>query len=227
MLSNEIFSPKQKKFLEYIAQKSARHEMQIPPLSILSLELGMSVSSLREQMELARTIGLIEAHPRSGIRLKPYSFMPSVIKSLAYAVLSSEKLFYDYSDLRKNLEKVYFPKAIRLLTKENIVQMQELVIKAKQKLSSNPIQIPHPEHRQFHLSMYINLENDFVTSLLEAYWMMYETVGFDLYTDLAYLIKVWDYHERIVNLIAAGQFEQSYEFLIEHMELIKDLWRDN
>ena len=56
--------------------------------------------------------------------------------------------------------------------------------------------------------------------------MMYESIGLDLYTDLAYLIKVWDYHERIVNLIAAGQFEQSYEYLIEHMELIKDLWRE-
>ena len=227
MLSNEIFSPKQKKFLEYLSQKSVRGEMQIPPLSILSLELGMSVSSLREQMELARTIGLIEAHPRSGIQLLPYSFKPAVIKSLAYAILSSKKLFDDYSDLRKNLEKVYFPKAVRLLSKDNIIQMQELVKKAKKKLSSNPIQIPHPEHRQFHLSMYISLGNDFVTSLLEAYWMMYESVGLDLYADLAYLIKVWDYHERIVNLIAADQIEQSYEYMIEHMELIKDLWRDN
>lgn len=226
MLSDEIYSPKQKKFLEYLVQKSKRGEMQIPPLSILSAELGMSVSSLREQMELARTIGLIEAHPRSGIQLQPYSFKPAVIKSLAYAVLSSKKLFYDYSDLRKNLEKAYFPKAVRLLSKDNIIQMQELVKIAKKKLISNPIQIPHPEHRQFHLSMYMNLENDFVTSLLEAYWMMYESVGLDLYTDLAYLIKVWDYHERIVNLIAVGQFEQSYEFLIEHMELIKDLWRE-
>jgi len=226
MLSNEIFSPKQKKFLEFLTQKSARGEKQIPPLSILSRELGMSVSTLREQMEMARTIGLIEAHPRSGIELQPYSFKPSVIKSLAYAVMSSKKYFYDYSDLRKNLEKAYFPKAVRSLSKENIIQMQELVKIAKQKLSSNPIQIPHPEHRQFHLFMYKNLGNDFVTSLLEAYWMMYESIGLDLYTDLAYLIKVWDYHERIVNLIAAGQFEQSYEYLIEHMELIKDLWRE-
>ena len=227
MLSNEIFSPKQKRFLEYLAKKSARSEMQIPPLASLSHELGMSISSLREQMELARTIGLIEAHPRSGIQLQPYSFKPAVIKSLAYAVYSSKKLFDDYSDLRKNLEKVYFPKAVRLLSKNNIIQIQELVKLAKKKLCSNPIQIPNPEHRQFHLSMYINLKNDFVTSLLEAYWMMYESVGLDLYTDLAYLIKVWNYHERIVNLIAADQFEQSYEYLIEHMELIKDLWRDN
>ena len=226
MQSHEIFSPKQKKFLEYIAKRSERGEMQIPPLSILSRELGMSISTLREQMELARTIGLIEAHPRSGIQLQPYSFKPAVFKSLAYAVMSSKRLFDDYSELRRNLEKVYFPKAVRLLSNDQILQMQELVKKAKKKLGSNPIQIPHPEHRQFHLSMYVNINNDFVTSLLEAYWTMYESIGLDLYTDLAYLIKVWDYHERIINLIAEGQFEQSYEFLIEHMELIKNLWRD-
>jgi len=227
MQSNEIFSSKQKNFLEYLSKRSAMGEMQLPPLSILSLELGMSISTLREQMELARTLGLIEAHPRLGIQLQPYSFKPAVNKSLAYAVMSSKKSFDDYSDLRKNLEKAYFPKAVRLLSNDQIIQMQELVKRAKNKLGSNPIQIPHPEHRQLHLSMYINIENDFVTSLLEAYWTMYENVGLDLYTDLAYLMKVWDYHERIVNLIAAGQFEQSYEFLIEHMELIKNLWRDN
>jgi DNA-binding FadR family transcriptional regulator len=226
MLSNDVFSPKQKKFLEYLAQKSLRGEMQIPPLSTLSFELGMSVSSLRELMEMARTIGLIEAHPRSGIQLQPYSFKPAVLKSLAFAIMSNKKLFDDYSNLRKNLEKAYFPKAVRLLTKNNILEMKELVIAAKKKLSSNSIQIPHPEHRQLHLLMYVNLKNDFVTSLLEAYWMMYESVGLDLYTDLAYLIKVWDYHERIVGLIAEDQFEQSYEFMLEHMELIKDLWRD-
>ena len=226
MIENEIFSTKQKKFLTYLAQKTAKGDFQIPPLSILSLELGMSVSSLREQMELARTLGLIEAHPRSGIQLQPYSFKPAVIRSLAYAVMSNKKSFDEFSDLRKNLEKAYFPKAVRLLSIENIQQMQELVRNAKQKLTSNPIQIPHPEHRQFHLSMYINLGNDFVTSLLEAYWMMYESVGLDLYNDLAYLIKVWNYHERIVKLIEEGQFDQSFEFLVEHMELITDLRRE-
>jgi DNA-binding FadR family transcriptional regulator len=185
----------------------------------------MSVSSLREQMELARTLGLIEAHPRSGIKLQPYSFKPAVIRSLAYAIMSNKKAFDEYSDLRKNLEKAYFPKAVRLLSSENIFQMQVLVKQAKNKLGSNPIQIPHQEHRQFHLSMYINLGNDFVTSLLEAYWMMYESVRLDLYTDLAHLIKVWNYHERIVNLINDGQFDQSYEFLVEHMELITGLRR--
>jgi DNA-binding FadR family transcriptional regulator len=227
MIENEIFSPKQKKLITYLAQKSVKADFQIPPLSILCLELGMSVSALREQMELARTLGLIEAHPRSGIQLQPYSFKPTVIKSLAYAVMSNKKSFDDFADLRKNLEKAYFPKAVRLLSIENIHQMQELVRSAKHKLSSDPIQIPHPEHRQFHLSMYINLRNDFVTSLLEAYWMMYESVGLDLYTDLAHLIKVWNYHERIVNLIKEGHFDQSFEFLVEHMELITDLRRDS
>jgi DNA-binding FadR family transcriptional regulator len=227
MFENEIFTPKQKIFLSYLAKKAVKGDFQIPPLSILSQELGMSVSSLREQMELARTLGLIEAHPRSGIQLQPYSFKPAVIRSLAYSIMSNKKAFDEFSDLRKNLEKAYFPKAVRLLSSENILQMQVLVKHAKNKLGSNPIQIPHPEHRQFHLSMYINLGNEFVTSLLEAYWMMYESVGLDLYTDLAHLIKVWNYHERIINLINEGQFDQSYEFLVEHMELITDLRRKN
>ena len=220
---NQPFTQKQKKFLQYITDKKRKGENQIPSLLVLSKELNISSSTLREILELAKTLGLIEAHPRSGIELMPYSFKTPVIKSLGYAVMEDRKRFNEFSDLRIHLEKAYFKQAAELLSVDDIEKIKEYIRRAKEKLHSSPVQIPHPEHRQLHLSIYKNIKNEFVISLLQAYWMMYESIGLDLYTDLNYLMRVWDYHEKIVEAISRGKFECGFELLVEHMDMIKDI----
>ena len=220
---NQPFTHKQKKFLEYITDKKRKGENQIPALTALSKELNISSSTLREILELAKTLGLIEAHPRSGIELKHYSFKTPVIKSLGYAVMEDRNRFNEFSDLRIHLEKAYFKQAAELLSVDDIDNIKEDIRRAKEKLHSSPVQIPHPEHRQLHLSIYKNINNEFVISLLEAYWMMYESIGLDLYTDLNYLKRVWDYHEKIIEAISLGKVENGFELLVEHMDMIKDI----
>ena len=65
---------------------------------------------------------------------------------------------------------------------------------AQLKLSQDRIQIPHPEHRAFHLTIYSRLHNPFVLGLLEAYWDGYEAVELNTYADYGYLQEVWSYH---------------------------------
>lgn len=219
----QAFTPKQTKFLNYITEKKRNGDNQIPALTILGKELNISSSTLREILELAKTLGLIEAHPRSGIQLQPYSFKMPVIKSLGYALMEDRNRFDEFSDLRIHLEKAYFKQAVQLLSIKDIDEINELIIRAKDKLNSIPVQIPHPEHHQLHMSIYKNIQNEFVISLLEAYWMMYKSIGLDLYTDLKYLVRVWDYHGRIVEAISRGKFDQGYELLVEHMDMIKDI----
>jgi DNA-binding FadR family transcriptional regulator len=95
-----------------------------------------------------------------------------------------------------------------------------LVNQAQAKLMGDPIQIPHFEHRELHLTIYRRLDNPFVLGLLESYWDVYEAVGLDVYTDITYLERVWNYHQQIVEAICAGDITSGYQALIEHMELL-------
>ena len=54
-------------FVRYLAQHEEANGEQLPPLSGLSRELGVSIASLREQLEVARALGLVEVKPRYGI----------------------------------------------------------------------------------------------------------------------------------------------------------------
>jgi DNA-binding GntR family transcriptional regulator len=58
-----------------------------------------------------------------------------------------------------------------------------------------------------------------VTGLLEAYWDAYELVESNRYAEYAYLQNVWDYHERILDAICAGDYEMAKQAFVEHTEL--------
>ncbi|MBV6465273.1 MAG: hypothetical protein PGMFKBFP_00547 [Anaerolineales bacterium] len=95
--------------------------------------------------------------------------------------------------------------------------------RAWEKLRGNPIEIPHPEHRELHTVIYCRLNNPFVTGLLQAYWDAYEAVGLNVFTDYDYLTEVWTYHQKMVDAICEGEFDEGYKALIEHTDLIHQL----
>ena len=207
-------------FLRYLASRSPEEE-RLPSLADLSQELGISVATLREQLEVARVMGVVDVKPKTGIRKLPYTFKPSVRQSLQYAVAVSPENFIAFADLRQHIEQAYWFEAVSLLTPQDFEALRALIRKAQEKLRGVPVQIPHQEHRELHLLIYRRLNNPFVLGMLETYWELYEAVGLDVYTELNYLQHVWKYHEKMVDAICAGDFNAGYHALIDHMNLLQ------
>jgi DNA-binding FadR family transcriptional regulator len=211
-------------FLKYLAESangSGRSDPdRLPSLTDLSDEFGVSIASLREQLEVARALGFVEVRPRTGIRRLPYTFGPSVSESLSYAIALDRSHFDSYADLRKKVEANYWHEAVSLLNAEDKEQLEKLIALANDNLQGDPIQLPHKEHRQLHLTIFRHIDNPFVTGILEAYWDAYEEVGLSRYERLEYLEEVWRYHQRMVAAISAEEYEDGYKALIEHFDLI-------
>jgi DNA-binding FadR family transcriptional regulator len=221
MFRERTVSDSLSEFLRYLAQHEETNGQRLPTLTDLSHELGVSMASLREQLEVARALGLVEVRPRTGTKRLPYSFTPAVRQSLRYALLLNNENFRKYSELRNHIEGAYWFEAVQLLSKEDKQELQHLLARAKEKLNGNPIQVPHEEHRKFHMVIYQRLENPFVTGLLEAYWDAYEAVGLNVFTGgLSYLEEVWEYHTQMVEAICDGDYEAGYQALIQHTDLL-------
>jgi DNA-binding FadR family transcriptional regulator len=197
----------------------------LPPLEELSAELKISIGKLREQLEVARALGLVEVRPRTGIRLSEYGFLPAVRFSLLYALAGDPAQFEAFGALRHHVEASFWREAVALLTPQDHADLRELVRCAWAKLNGQPIQIPHAEHRDLHLIIFRRLNNPFVKGLLEAYWEAYEAVGLSLYSDYEYLREVWTYHEAIVDAIVAGEVDKGHALLVKHTSLLR--YRDN
>lgn len=223
MLRERTLPDSLSEFMRYLALHGDTGEQQLPALNELSRELGVSVASLREQLEVARALGLVEVRPRTGTKRLPYTFTPAVRQSLGYAITHDKTNFEAFADLRRHVEIAYWYEAVSLLTEVDYENLRTLMIKAWAKLRGNPIQIPHEEHRELHLGIYRRLNNPFVTGLLEAYWGAYEAVGFNFYTDINYLEEVWRYHQKMVDGICTQDFDSGYRALNEHTDLIYQL----
>ncbi|MEI6290876.1 MAG: FCD domain-containing protein [Chloroflexota bacterium] len=208
-------------FMQYLAAHSFSDE-NLPPLNTLSAELGVSVAILREQLEVARALGLVDVKPRTGIKPLPFTFLPAVRQSLGYAMAINKDNFEKFANLRQNLEAAYWYEAVGKLTREDQIVLEQLISDAWNKLNGRPVQIPHDEHKKLHLVIYSRINNSFVTGILEAYWEAYEAIGLNVFTDYNYLCSVWQYHEKMVDSIVAGDYTSGYKFLVEHTELLAD-----
>lgn len=207
-------------FLRYLAAHQEA-ERGLPALTELSRELGISVPALREQLEVARALGLVEVRPRTGVRRLPFSFAPVVRQSLGYALALRDGHFQEFSELRNHIEAAYWDEAVCKLTREDKQELQRLIDRAQGKLRSTPVQVPHEEHRKLHLLIYSRLNNPFVAGILEAYWDAYEAVGLNMYAgSIDYLHEVWQYHAQMVESILNGNYEAGRQALIRHVDLL-------
>lgn len=191
-------------FLRYLLAQGCTPGGRLPSLNKISNEIGISVGKLREQLEVARAGGLIEASPRRGIRYTGYRFLPAVRQSLMFGLSLGRRLFDTFSSLRSHLEIAFWDEAASRLTIENQTRLRELVSQAWAKLQEERIEIPHAEHRAFHLTIFQRLDNLFVTGLLKAYWDAYKAVDLNTCADYRYLTSVWGYHEQIAETIGRG-----------------------
>jgi DNA-binding FadR family transcriptional regulator len=216
----ERVSPQISEFMRYLASQPEA-DGGLPSMPDLGRELGLGLPTVREQVQIARALGLVDVRPRTGTRRRPYSFTPAVSLSLTYAIALNDAYFDQFASLRNHLETVYWDEAVRRLTDEDKVGLRELIVRAREKLATSPPQVPHEEHRSLHLAIFARLDNPFVIGLLEAYWEMYEAVGLNLYSgDMNYLNEVWGYHARMVEGICSGDFDAGRRALIEHVDLL-------
>lgn len=206
--------------LNYLAFEGLEPGDRLPAIRDLAAELGISNGKLREQLEVARSLGLVEVRPKTGTRMLEYRFLESLKTGLMYRLAREPGAFAQFGELRNHVEAAFWHDAVSRLTEEDRKELVKLVERAWEKLRGRPVQIPHAEHRQLHLAIFSRLDNEFVRGLLEAYWEAYEAVELNVYNDYRYLEQVWRYHEKMVEAIQAGDLAAGYQALIEHTGLL-------
>ncbi len=207
-------------FLQYLAHSGLNPGEPLPSIQILAKTLGISVGKLREQLEVARTLGYIDIRPKAGMQRREYSFYPAMSVSLRFALSTDPGYFNQIEQLREHLEACFWYEAVEQLDNRDKDHLRRLLEKAWALLNGSPITIPHDEHRDLHLTIYSRLDNVFVHGILEAYWDGYESVGLNRYTDYVYFKAVWKYHEQMVESILNNEYDSGYRALIEHFEIL-------
>ena len=207
-------------FLNYLIDRQVAPGERIPTLQEIGDKLGISVGKLREQLEVARSLGLVSVRPRVGIQREPLDFSKAVLPSILFSLGTGEATFAQFSQLRRAIETELWSAAVVLLTVEDKQRLREVVNQAWNKLRGQPIHVPNGEHRQFHLLIFSRLDNPFVQGLLASYWDAYEASELTRFASYQYWLDVWSYHEKIAEALCANEFDQGRQLLVEHFDFL-------
>ncbi len=207
-------------FLTYLVEHSIEPGDRLPSLSEIGEDIGVSIGKLREELAVARGMGVVSARPRLGIQREPFDFAQAILPAIRFSLATGETCFAQLSSLRRAIEVSFWDEAVVLLTPGDKAQLGSLVAGAWAKLRGDPSHIPNGEHRQLHLTIFSRLENPFVQGLLVAYWDAYEASELTRFTRFQYWVDVWTYHEQIVEALCADDFARGRQLLIEHFALL-------
>jgi DNA-binding FadR family transcriptional regulator len=162
--------------LDYVATKAREPGTRLPSIQDLSRELGISPAKLREQLLVARALGIVDVRPKAGIHTRESSYLPSIRLSVLMALSQDPNRFEEIRALRTQLEAAFWGDAVSLLQPSDIDELGRLVDQAWARLRGNPVQIPHAEHKALHMTVFSRLPNPLVRALLQP-WEAYEAVG--------------------------------------------------
>lgn len=210
-------------FLKYVIGHRVEAGGRLPTLSEISKEMGVSIGKLREQLEVARSMGLVSVRPRLGMQREPFSFAPAVLNGVLFGLGSGEATFQQLSQVRRALEVSFWETAVAQLTPTDKEELRQIIALAWQKLRGQPIHVPNGEHRQLHLKIFCRLDNPFVQGILTAYWDAYEASELTRFATYQYWTEVWTYHERIVEALVQCDYENGRELLIQHFNLLSNI----
>ena len=207
-------------FLDYLITHHVNPGDRLPALSEIGDGMGVSVGKLREQLAVARGMGVVSVRPRLGIQREPFDFADSVLPAILFSLATGETTFAQLSSLRRAIEVSFWDEAVVLLTPDDKAHLSELVAEAWRKLRGEPIHLPNGEHRQLHLTIFSRLGNPFVQGLLVAYWDAYDASELTRFMRYRYWVDVWTYHEQIVAALCANDFARGRRLLEEHFALL-------
>lgn len=207
-------------FLRYLIAGQVAPGERLPTLNQIGEELGISVGKLREQLEVARSLGLVSVRPRVGIVREPFDFAQAVLTSVLFGLGTGEAQFKQFSDLRQAIEIDFWAIAVSELTTQDKQELKQIVAKAWARLKGEPIHVPNEEHRQLHLKIFSRLQNPFVQGMLAAYWEAYEASELTRFSPYEYWLTVWQYHEQIVDAICQNDAALGLELLQTHFSLL-------
>lgn len=207
-------------FLNYLIDRQVAPGGRIPTLQEIGDELGISVGKLREQLEVARSLGLVSVRPRVGIQREPLDFSKAILPSVLFSLGTGEASFAQFSQLRRAIETELWSAAVVSLTDADKQRLREIVDQAWSKLRGQPIHVPNGEHRQFHLLIFCRLDNPFVQGVLASYWDAYEASELTRFASYQYWLDVWNYHERIADALCANEFDRGRQLLVEHFDML-------
>lgn len=208
-----------KEIRSYIIEKQLKAGDFLPTEQTLCAELGISRNSLREAIKSMELIGMLEAYPGRGTRLRAFNLDFLLQNVLFFHIGRNEAAsIHELCSLRGTLEISYMRKAFTALQQEDILHLRACA----EAMQGNRAEsgLFRAACREFHLSLFRPLQNGVLLSLLEALFAADE--GFSPEKQRPQPLESIDAHFAIVDALEKNDCSAFEAAMLAHFALCAD-----
>ena len=204
----------QHRLIQFIRGNGLRPGEKLPSENQLARGLGVGRPALREALRSLQALGLLEVRAGSGW----YAANPSldaVAKHLVFTLEPSRRTRNELQRIRGLLEGAFLEKAMEELTEEDFGRLRRLV--AKMEMLAMAGQSYLEQDRDFHLTLFSHVDNDFFHRFIEACWtvsMSWTSILEPATRDRE--LRKANKHRTILNAVAAGDVDTARTLLEVH-----------
>lgn len=197
----------------YILENNLTAGAPLPPEMELARQLGVSRSSVREAVKALESLGILESRRGSGLFVQNFSFEP-LLENLPYGLLFALPQLADLLAVRRVLETGMAGAALAVITPEQLTQLR--VLTQQMRVCAEQGQTFPDEDREFHSTLFANLQNQILLKLLDTFWLTFHKAA--QLTDLQDRDSLRTYrdHVAILEAVEAGEAEQVRLALDQH-----------
>jgi DNA-binding FadR family transcriptional regulator len=185
----------QQEIKRYILDNNLKPGDSLPPEGELSRKLGVGRNSVREAVKQLEALGILEVRVGTGLSVRDFTFEP-ILDSLEYASLIDFRLLADLREARRYLERGLVERVIEVSSTEQIQELKAILVEWSDAVNAG--REISAFDRAFHQTMWANLNNSFLTSMLTTFWDVQDRVFKSMSSENA--VNLWTAKDRSVQL---------------------------
>jgi DNA-binding GntR family transcriptional regulator len=173
----------------------------------IATQLGVSMTPVREALDLLVSAGLAERVPYRGVRVRE---------------MSTKDVVEAYG-MRLYIEAIIAQEAAKNITREQIAGLERSLEESKKHQTLKDVSIDRKSSREFHAAIAAATRNDLLIKLYEVVsnafpdWLLYEALfRYPEITDDS-MMNTYKEHVSIVNALKKGDAEKAVQASIEHL----------
>lgn len=187
----------------YIIRNELKAGDLLPTEQNMCQMLGISRNVLREAIKSMELMGMIQSVPGRGTMVKEFNLDFIFQNVLFFTVGDEKKSIHEMLDIRKNIELTYMRQAFLALTNDDIHAIRSCYEAIKAKWEKRLFF--HADDKEFHMLLFRHLNNQVLSSLLEAIWAVDE--NFQIEEKAKHLDNTISKHEAIVVALENHDYE--------------------
>jgi DNA-binding FadR family transcriptional regulator len=204
----------QERLIQFIRGNGLCPGERLPSENDIAKRLGIGRPALREALHSLQTLGLVEVRAGSGWYAAAPSF-DAMAKQLVFALEPNEQTRKELHRIRGILECAFLCEAVAGLTPADFSLMRRLV--ALMEMLAMAGQPYAEQDRDFHLTLFSHVTNDFFHRFVEACWTFgMARLPFDPTATLDQQITSAGRHRSILDAIEAGDLNNVCKLLEVH-----------